>query len=143
MFDEFDEAEAVRTVVDAVRYFQESPFVSGGGKIELPSAEADQVGAMMLDLAQHWSGIEGVIVGMFMMADAAEDRLRLMMHEMDDDCEDCAADLNAIAPFLNLLLQFPRAIVEYIGSGLSANETAAARELFDELGLEAPESEEE
>jgi hypothetical protein len=140
MFDEFGEVEATQTLVAAVRFFRDSPFVTGGGEIELPAGQSEQVGAMMADMAEHWTGLEGVIAGMFLFADAAQDRLQDMLH---DDCEECADSVEVIASFIAVLLQYPRAVVEYVAGGLSSSEAAAARELFDELGLEAPESEEE
>ena len=140
MFDEFGEVEASHTLVAAVRYFQESPFVTGGGEIDLPVGQSEQVGAMMADMAEHWTGLEGVIAGMYLFADAAQERLQDMLH---DDCEECTDSVEAIASFIAVLLQYPRAVVEYVGTGLSATETAAARELFDELGLEAPDESEE
>jgi hypothetical protein len=140
MFDEFGEVEAAHTLVSAVRFFRDSPFVTGGGEIELPAGQSEQVGAMMADMAEHWTGLEGVIAGMFLFADAAQERLQGMLH---DDCEECADSVEVIASFVAVLLQYPRAVVEYVSGGLSSSEAAVARELFDELGLEAPEEEEE
>jgi hypothetical protein len=139
-FDEFGEVEAVQTLVSAVRYFRDSPFVTGDGGIVLPAGQADQVGAMMAEMSVHWSGFEGAVAGMYLLADAAEDRLRAMF---DEGCEECEDAVEVIAGFMSVLLQFPRAMVNYVAGGLSSSEAATARELFDELGLEVPESEEE
>ena len=143
MFEEYDEYESLVTVNAAMEYFMNNPLVTGFGEIEIPNAHGDQVGAMMVELADNWSGFEGAVAGMYMLCQAAEDRLRMMMDDMDDDCEECAADVNAIGKFLTVLFQFPRAVVAYTASGLSERESADARKLFDSLGLVAPESEEE
>ena len=140
MFEEYDEYESLVTVNAAMEYFMNNPLVTGFGEIEAHNAQGDQVGAMMVELAEHWSGFEGAVAGMYLLCQAAEDRLRDMLHE---GCEDCAADIEAIGNFLTVLFQFPRAVVAYTASGLSARESADARELFDSLGLMAPESEEE